>query len=207
MHKLYDEALMTHKNLSVSDRNWLVSQLDLSPNKIKDILLSYKMSMTGRLAKRYNQTLDDIANKRSIDRLKKLYSLSFVESVPELKSLNKTEKEKVMKRVNLEYSAIKNLKVESDKDQMLPHSYNDVGKTPYCQSFKLLCFQEFEMNYTPSVLSDKIYINDDEIYCFDHDEIVERLRQGNYINPITNEPFSDYAIELLEQALAIELKL
>lgn len=198
---------MTHKTLSDADRRWLVSQLNLSPNKPKDILLSYKMSMAGRLAKRYNETLDNIASTRNVDRLKKLYDLSFNDSVPELRSLSKAEREKVMKRINLEYSAIRNLKVESDKGQLLPHSYRDVGKTPYCQSFKLLCFQEFSMDYTPSVVPDKLYINDDEIYCFDRDEMVERLRQGNYTNPITNEPFSEYAISLLEQALAIDLKL
>lgn len=205
MHKLYYEALLSHKSLSENDRKWLVANFKLSSNKVRDILLSYKLSRTGKLAVKYNRSLDDIARERNVARLQKLYSLSFEEAIPELKLLDKDERKMLMKRINLEYSAIKNLKINEHKN--LPQSYLEAGSTPYGQSFKLLCFHEFNMNYTPSVVPDKINIKDDNIYCLDYDEIVERLNQGNYINPLTNEPFSDDALGLLFQALKVDLKI
>lgn len=206
LRQLYDEALMTHKKLSETDRKWLVANFNLSFNKSRDILLAYKMSMTGKIAVRYNHTLDDIAKKRNIERLGNLYSLKFAQAVPELNMLTKEQRTEIMKRINLEYSAIKNLKVNKDhRGNCLPHKFEEAGTTPYCQSFKLLCFEQFETNYIPSVLPSNININDDDLYCFDRDEIVERFSKGNYLNPVTDQPFSDYAIGLLTSALLLEL--
>jgi hypothetical protein len=208
MHQLYYEALLSHPLLSETDRKWLTANFNLSFNKARDVLLAYRMSVTGRIAIRYNRSLDRIAKSRNIKQLGDLYKMTFAEAVPELDMLNKAERAEVMKRINLEYSAVKNLKVDKHhRGNLIPHKYEEVGRTPYCQSFKLLCFEEADMNYIPSIISNKINIKDDSIYCFDKDEIVARFSKGNYINPITNEPFSKYAIGLLMVALAIDLKI
>lgn len=208
VHQLYKEALMTHTALTNDDRIWLLTQFSsLSSNNARDILLSYKLSLTGRLAKRYNLTLDDIAKNRDVARLEKLYSLPFSQAIPELDMLNKADKEELMKRINLEYSAIKSLKPSSSHGKILPLSTDDIGKTPYCKSFKLLCFEDSPLNYTPSIISNRINIRDDDIYCFNRDELVKRFKEGNYNNPITNQPFSKPTLNLLLHTLAIDLKI
>lgn len=207
MHTIYYQALLTHENLTEDERKWLVSHLHFSINPARTIILSYLLSVTGHYAIKYNMTLENIAHEKNEERLKKLYNLTFDESYPELKMLSDEERKIIRKRINKEYSAIKNLMKNDHHSCVLPRSYEEMGSTPYCNEFRSICFHDDDMEYTPSLAPNKIYIRDNNIYCFSRNELINRFLEGNFDNPLTNQPFSKGVLQELSSSLALDIKL
>ena len=209
MHKLYYEALLTHKDLTEDQRKWLVSHLRLSTNKARTIIMSYKLSVTGRHAVRYNLTLDDIARSGNLSRLKTLYQLPFDKSYPELQLMAENVRKCIRDRINKEYSAIKKLMERGHEGKLLlPSHYDQMGQSAYCDEFKMICLQENTMNHLPSLASFRISIMDaGNIYCFDRDLLVNNFLRGNYNNPMTRKPFDKETLQILISELALEIKM
>lgn len=202
---MYDQVLLTHKELTREDRMWLINHFNIVDDKALHTILAYKLSITGQIAQSYNSKLDKAAKQRNESDLMKLYAMNFQKAVPEIASVPIQHREILMNKMNLEYSAIKNVMNHSIyHEKLVPYDTNDIGKTPYCKSFELLCIQKYQ-TYLPSITLDKIYLRGKyrEGVCYNRNELYLNFLRHDYTNPITNEPFEPHEIEVILSILGL----
>ena len=223
-YQFYSESLSTHTNLTPEDIDWgskTLSSLKLNNTQqaVSGLLLN-KKTFSGRYARMYNLTADDIIKNRSVERLSKLVMMKFDNLYPELNdnpNLSLEDKGSARDIINTEYQATMVVINNPTRDNYMPYSKDKLPKTivktsnvSYNNAYNLICIQSDKYISDTNVVGGKINTIDPgsgNKYCFNKDDLLARFASGIYTNPKTGETLPNGVINFIEKQFDIELKL
>ena len=213
----------------------LVLNMNMLDKDISNLILrTYKLTNTGRFSLTFNTKLDIAIKNRDKDKIFKLVNVSGLDvSWPELyynkNGLTKQEKDDILKISTKEYFAILNsiqtafstndfkniLPCVNKKDTIISSDEDGIYyNSLYFKCYKNICLYESEqigkIVSTDNIIPSTAYINkygEEDKYCFNLMELIERFARGNYINPITNILFSDITISQIKSKFGREIKM
>lgn len=232
---MINHVLKSHKKLSEEDikfaSNYICSmytyysqQLNSAPfDEFKLLMFLTYTHQKGicKFALLYNTDLDRVIMSRDKKSLKKLMLSMSEDLFVELynnPSLSQEDRESIERLVVKEYYAVK-LALNSLREKLLD-SENLEQLTLKCynnvciQDSKLLNYDKADVVFSKHECSpEKVYTVDKAakgepfIYCFDVLDLLEAITNKIPINPITNQRFSSYTIELINRRFRKEILL